>query len=280
MRNTEVIYVPPPFEERLPFFWSGMGEEVRRTARYRWDGLKRGTEEHLVWQLTLAGCGWIRIGSHAPVRLEAGSGFMARFPSDHCYYYRAGDPAWRFIWVSWTGPALRAIWESISPVPARVVTMDAAGATVGYVRSILKSRATQPSNSRNDAADAYRLLLEVTQATPRPVSRLPKARALLPKINCVLQQSPKLPIGKDGLATQLDLSRYQLYRSLKREMGVSPKEWALRQRLDRAFRLLRAGELPIAEVAVRVGMPDANYFTRFFRQRTGFTPRDWRKLFG
>nr|MBA3710514.1 AraC family transcriptional regulator [Planctomycetota bacterium] len=40
--------------------------------------------------------------------------------------------------------------------------------------------------------------------------------------------------------------------------------------------LLIGGELPISEVARRVGIPDANYFSRLFTRSVGSTPRRYR----
>jgi AraC-like DNA-binding protein len=36
-------------------------------------------------------------------------------------------------------------------------------------------------------------------------------------------------------------------------------------------------DLPIGDVARRVGLPDAAYFARVFRAGNGSTPRDWRR---
>jgi AraC family transcriptional regulator len=87
------------------------------------------------------------------------------------------------------------------------------------------------------------------------------------------------PVGKSGLASRLGLSRFQFYRALKQELGISPHEWTARQRVARACLLLKTTRRSIADIAVDSGLPDANYFARFFRQRTGFSPRDWRRLF-
>jgi hypothetical protein len=82
----DATYLLPPPGGTVPIFWNGMGEETRRSARYNWHGLKRGDQRNLVWQLTLSGQGWLRIGSEKPVSLTPGTGFIANVPSDHCYY--------------------------------------------------------------------------------------------------------------------------------------------------------------------------------------------------
>lgn len=98
-------------------------------------------------------------------------------------------------------------------------------------------------------------------------------------VDALLREKPATRIGKDGLADELQLSRFQLYRRVKAQTGVSPKKLAGKHRLDQACQLLAETTLSIAAVAAEVGVPDANYFTRFFKQRTGLSPRLWRKRF-
>ena len=50
-----------------------------------------------------------------------------------------------------------------------------------------------------------------------------------------------------------------------------------RQALDRAKELLRATDLPVSEVAYRVGMENTSYFISVFRVREGATPQQYRR---
>ena len=99
------------------------------------------------------------------------------------------------------------------------------------------------------------------------------------QVEKLLRHEPGSAIGKAELAARLGLSRFQLYRALKQQLGISPHEWAARQRVVRACLLLKTTRRSIADIAADAGLPDANYFARFFRLRTGFSPRDWRRLF-
>ena len=271
-----VLFLPPPWG--LPLYWTGMGEETRRSSSYRWHGLERGRDEMLLWQVTLSGRGWIQCGGGPARALPAGEGFLARIPSDHCYFHRRGDGPWRFLWAIWSGPAVRAIWESLSKTDVRIT--GAAPSHLSLLQSPLRRRASGLPSTPDEAADAYRLLLDLCRpgagkGRAAPIAPMP----VLPRLERAAARRPSAPVGKDGLAASLRLSRFQLYRALRRETGEGPKDWTARRRIDRACRLLRETGRPVAEVAVAVGLPDANYFARFFRKRTGFSPRDWRRLF-
>ena len=270
----------------LPLFWSGMGEELRRTTSYRWHGLTRQGQPCLLWQLTLSGEGMIEMGGQPPVALHRGEGFLARIPSDHCYYYQRGSLPWRFVWVIWSGPAIDAMAETLlGRNAARVVRMRPETAEMKALRALVRlgENAEQVGDPWRNSNEAYRMLLAVSRTSAEAVNlgaRSPRASRTVAEVEKLLRREPGSTVGKAGLAARMKLSRFQLYRALKLESGLSPHEWTAQRRIERACLLLKTTRRPVAEIAVEAGVPDANYFARFFRLRTGFSPRDWRRLFG
>jgi len=79
------------------------------------------------------------------------------------------------------------------------------------------------------------------------------------------------------LAADLPLGYERLRKRFVERVGVSPGEYRLRRRLDRARTLLARRELSVKEVAVRLGYPDAFAFSRQFRARTGLSPTAFRR---
>lgn len=82
-------------------------------------------------------------------------------------------------------------------------------------------------------------------------------------------------IGLDELADVVGLSRYHLLRQFKRALGLPPHAWQIQRRVQRAQRLLAAGE-PIVETALATGFTDQSHFTRVFKQMVGATPSQYR----
>jgi len=79
--------------------------------------------------------------------------------------------------------------------------------------------------------------------------------------------------GVEVLARDLDIHRSALSRRFTRQVGVSPREYLIRFRIQRANALLRQSDAPIAEIAAQCGYPDAAYFSRLFRRVQGVLPR-------
>jgi AraC-like DNA-binding protein len=76
------------------------------------------------------------------------------------------------------------------------------------------------------------------------------------------------------LASDICLSRTQLFRKCKALTGASPVELLRNTRLDAARQLLAEGKGSVAEVASLVGFADASYFTRCYKAYFGTTPHE------
>lgn len=76
-----------------------------------------------------------------------------------------------------------------------------------------------------------------------------------------------------GIAEAAGLSPFHFARQFRITTGVSPHQYLLIRRIDRAKELLLQGDLPIANVAVQVGFCDQSHFNRYFKRLSGVTPR-------
>jgi len=77
------------------------------------------------------------------------------------------------------------------------------------------------------------------------------------------------------IATEAGLSRYQLVRCFRAEVGMPPYAWLAQHRVARARTLLERGCRP-AEAAALTGFADQAHLTRWFRRVVGVTPGAYR----
>lgn len=83
-------------------------------------------------------------------------------------------------------------------------------------------------------------------------------------------------ISLDDLAGSVALSRYHFARRFRQAVGVSPHEYVVRLRVQRAATLLRQTGTPLRDVALRCGFADQSHLTRVFKKHTGVTPGRYR----
>ena len=81
------------------------------------------------------------------------------------------------------------------------------------------------------------------------------------------------------VADACQLSRSHFTRAFRLATGHTPHDWLQTQRLARARELLRASDLPLAEVATACGFADQSHFTRVFSRAEGAPPGQWRRTF-
>jgi AraC-like DNA-binding protein len=79
-------------------------------------------------------------------------------------------------------------------------------------------------------------------------------------------------ISIDDVAKSVGVSRSHLYRVFMLNVGQSPIDYLTEYRINEACKLLRAGNLSIAEVAISVGFFDQFYFSRVFKRAKGVPP--------
>ena len=84
------------------------------------------------------------------------------------------------------------------------------------------------------------------------------------------------PLRVGDLARAAGMSSDRLERAMQRVLGISPKQYILRIRAERAATLLATTERSVAHIAADCGYYDQSQLTRQFRRHIGVTPRDYR----
>lgn len=81
-------------------------------------------------------------------------------------------------------------------------------------------------------------------------------------------------LNLDTLQKVSNMSKASLTRMFNRELGVSPMEYIIRLRLDKAKQLLSITK-SVKESCFASGFNDVNYFVRLFKSREGMTPGNY-----
>jgi AraC family transcriptional regulator len=78
------------------------------------------------------------------------------------------------------------------------------------------------------------------------------------------------------LAQRIGMSQFHFARMFRRSVGRPPHGYLTDLRMERAKRLLRETDLPLAQVATRVGYQTQAHFTGVFHREVGVTPKSYR----
>lgn len=80
-----------------------------------------------------------------------------------------------------------------------------------------------------------------------------------------------------AIADELEMSQYYFSRLFKQSIGISPYQYVMQQRIERAKYLLRTTSLSVTAIAERVGFSTQNQLTIQFRKFTATTPSNYRR---
>jgi AraC-like DNA-binding protein len=121
-----------------------------------------------------------------------------------------------------------------------------------------------------------------------PSTVLPGAAQLSPQVNELTRQAVMFleqsfadqSLSRTDIARRLSVSDGYLTLVFRRDLGITPREYLGRYRIERAKLLLQTTNLSVTEIANQVGFNDGAYFSRVFHQETGRCPLAFRRQSG
>ncbi|WP_055401819.1 MULTISPECIES: helix-turn-helix transcriptional regulator [unclassified Mycobacterium] len=153
----------------------------------------------------------------------------------------------------------RPLWDNaIASIEAEL-----AGGQDGYRQAVL--------------AHLTLLLIDLARLAGPAVAELRRsAEPLLAGVFEVIDRRHAEPLSLRDVADELGMTPGHLTTVVRSRTGRTVGEWIAERRMAAARELLTQTELPVAEVARRVGIGDPGYFSRLFGRTHGITPREWR----
>jgi len=95
-------------------------------------------------------------------------------------------------------------------------------------------------------------------------------------MNAILQH-PEAEHSLEDLAAQAGVTPSHFCRMFKKANGISPHQYVMKAKLNRAVELLCQSDASLALIADSLGFTSQSHFTRAFRQFTGRTPSEFRQ---
>lgn len=113
------------------------------------------------------------------------------------------------------------------------------------------------------------------QLLPLPMDRIDHQDRRLKQAKALLDEHFAYPWSIPELASKVHLSQSQLSVLFKRFIGLTPKQYLRKKRLEKAQYYLCSSQLSLEKIANQVGLSDANALIRLFQQHLHITPRQY-----
>ncbi|GFN29985.1 AraC family transcriptional regulator [Paenibacillus xylaniclasticus] len=214
---------------------------------------------------------------------RAGDSFII-FPGELFSYQADAYDPWHYLWVSFTGARAQILLETVGITPDKPI---AAGARLTDIRSLHNSlmsslsKTDEPHIANLESSGWLRLMLSSLGQASRAERSGPVDAAAIDR---QIEQAIRFmslhyaqPVSIEQLSWTLGYHRTHLSRMFKRMTGLSPKQYLMQIRLERAQQLLTETAMPIDQVAASAGFNDPLYFSKKFRSWAGISPSAYRQ---
>ncbi|MGE8533394.1 AraC family transcriptional regulator [Chryseobacterium sp.] len=140
-------------------------------------------------------------------------------------------------------------------------------------------RIAMDDNSQKDIMADFALKellirLMQTQARSMVEKNIVKNKSRIGFVVDYIKRNLHQKLSIDSIAKLAYVSKSNFFKMFKDELGTSPNDFILQERITRAKELL-ASQISIKETAFQTGFSDTNYFTRVFKQLEGVTPKSY-----
>jgi len=243
---------------------------------YYSDGLLRAAHDHCYFCYSLSGAGtfWDGRGVHS---VPAGWGFLVEI-NDPQTGYRADlntETPWRFLAFEFTGLAARALVRDMvgrygalyeiavqAPIVQRLQSFETKDYKVAHIHAL-------------DGAEIVIELLLALAASARLREDPAMGQDLVKRALRLIEEHTESEFGVSELARCLGVSRERLSRVFRLRLNLSPHQLIQEQKIQHACFLLKDTDMPIKQIAARLGYTDYTNFIRAFRQVMHMTPREF-----
>jgi transcriptional regulator GlxA family with amidase domain len=109
-------------------------------------------------------------------------------------------------------------------------------------------------------------------------SKSPKLKELIEIAENYIHTNFERNISLGDIAKYVFLSPSYFTRAFKEETGMSPINYLIKVRINRARELLEDTGLKISDIALSVGFSNQQRFNEMFKKYTNYTPLQYRKM--
>ncbi|WP_294296708.1 helix-turn-helix domain-containing protein [uncultured Chryseobacterium sp.] len=140
-------------------------------------------------------------------------------------------------------------------------------------------RIAMDDNSQKDIMADFalkELLIRLMQTQGRGIveKNIAKNKSRIGFVVDYIKKNLHQKLSVESIAKMAYVSKSNFFKMFKEELGTSPNDFILQERISRAKELL-ASRNSIKETAFQTGFSDTNYFTRVFKQLVGVTPKSF-----
>lgn len=207
-------------------------------------------------------------------RYELGAGsFWVNLPGVNYRYRPGSNGEWEHRFIVFGGRRCK-IWKSMGLIPYLPCQVPAEMMLAKRIDRIIElSNRGLPLNNLEAMNMTEKILIDLR----RLLDLESQSVSWINAVTSVLDVRHNLNPDYSALAAKYGMTRRSLFRNFKKATGVTPHAYHIQTRIKYIMEMLEMTDLPIKNIAEKVGYSDIFYFSRQFKQHTNLSPGQYRK---
>lgn len=205
-------------------------------------------------------------------RLKKGDVFAIR-PNDVVSYQADGEEPWYFCWIGFAGTLAADYYRQIGFEESAPVKHS--GGSL-FIRGIMNCL-DYISENREENLSELRLkafVLEILSSFE--AAAISNSKNYVEKAILYMEINYNINFNLSDMASDLGLEYSYFFRLFKKALGISPGEYLMNLRIEKA-KILLNNHIKIKDIPSLIGVSDVYYFTKLFKKCTGMTPSAYMK---
>ncbi len=208
-------------------------------------------------------------------KLHEGS-FVIIVPGYWHWYRPDKETGWIEFWIGFDGDYPRMLREHgfLGPEP-QVLDIGTHETIVSHFNRIIDGVENERPGYQQIVASLIPLIYaEVSSYSSRPEIEA-RGKDLFERIKFIFEANLHGTLDMESLAAELNLNYASLREDFKSYTGLSPYQYFLQMKINRAKELLLDGGLSVKEISYKLSFENPYYFSRLFKKKTGVAPSHW-----
>lgn len=214
--------------------------------------------------------------------LKKNQGFL--IPPDTVTYYEADkDNPWTYIWIGFNGvKADTYLAYANLDIDNPIFEYGEDNSLKEYVTQMLNLNTLSYANELELEGLLYLFMSKLARCSHKSKSNenLKMAELYIEKSVEFIENNYSNPIKINDIANYIGLNRSYLTHIFKKNLNVSPQEFLLNFRIDKACDLLKRSSLSVGDISRSVGYSDPLTFSKIFKKVKDVSPKKYRDTLG
>lgn len=211
--------------------------------------------------------------------LKAGNGFLI-CPDDVVFYQADAAEPWHYYWIGFYGLNCRKILLQANLSKENpIFYSDEADFFIQNIESMILANKLTPEDELHRLGNLYLFLSKLVQISSLNAPAKSQKTLMEEYITYTIDYIERnflCDISVEVIASNIGINRKYLYTIFKKKLGLTPMEYIIKVRMEKACALLASTNLTLVHVCNSVGYKDQFAFSKQFKKSIGVSPTSYR----